>query len=67
MAREAPAYTAPHFPLSRTAVCLDCETVMEIGEVVCPACSGSALWTLTRWLDRGGPAARDGGDTNDLG
>lgn len=40
-----------HFPLRRSALCMDCDEVFEMGDGSCPAC-GSATWsTLSRFLD----------------
>lgn len=40
-----------HLPLRRSALCLDCDEVFEMGDGSCPAC-GSATWsTLARFLD----------------
>lgn len=47
-----PTYQALHFPLNRAAICLDCSELTEVGETVCPACSGGSLFTLSAWLDR---------------
>lgn len=47
--RKAPS--APHLPLRRLALCLDCDECFEIGATRCPAC-GSATWTaLARFID----------------
>jgi hypothetical protein len=45
--------SAPHLPLHRVALCLDCETCFEIGAASCPAC-GSDTWVLmTKFLNQG--------------
>jgi len=33
-----------HLPLSKLALCLDCDECFELGHAACPAC-GSATWT----------------------
>jgi hypothetical protein len=38
-----------HFPLSRAHLCLDCQAVHN-SNAYCPACSSSAIVTLTRWV-----------------
>lgn len=37
-------------PLSRAAMCLDCESVFDLGEGQCPACGSEHFVLLTRWL-----------------
>jgi hypothetical protein len=44
-----------HLPLSRLAICLDCEECFGLGPERCPAC-GSETWTLlARFLQRFDP------------
>jgi hypothetical protein len=37
-------------PLSRAALCLDCETVYSLAAPACPRCGGSACMALAAWL-----------------
>ena len=46
------ATPAPHLPLRRLAMCLDCETCFEIGTSACPACGGTAWVLLARFLNQ---------------
>ena len=38
-------------PLERAVCCLDCLSVFEIQQR-CPACAGTAIASLAKWLDR---------------
>jgi hypothetical protein len=44
-----------HMPLSRLALCLDCEECFEVGLDACPACSSASWVTLARFVG-GAPA-----------
>ena len=37
-------------PLSRAAMCLEDETVFDVGEGQCPVCGSEHFVLLTRWL-----------------
>lgn len=37
-------------PLDRAAVCLNDETVFDVGEGTCPRCGGETFALLARWL-----------------
>ena len=39
-------------PLSRAALCLDCETIYPLSSPSCPLCGSTAAATLARWLER---------------
>jgi len=39
-------------PLSRAALCLDCESIFPIDACVCPACGSTAVFLLALWVNR---------------
>ena len=42
-----------HVPLTRLALCLDCEECFEVGLDACPACSSATWVTLARFVGGG--------------
>ena len=44
---------SPHLPLSRLALCLDCETCFDAGTPSCPGCGGGTSVLLARFLNQG--------------
>ena len=52
------AYTtgSVHFPLTRAALCLDCEACFELETGPCPACGGEIWVPLARFLGSRPPA-----------
>jgi hypothetical protein len=48
------AYTSRsvHFPLTRAALCLDCDACFELEAGPCPACGGEIWMPLARFLER---------------
>ena len=43
---------APHLPLGRLALCLDCEATFEIRMASCPACTSRTWVPVARFLHR---------------
>lgn len=39
-------------PLRLAALCLDCESVFPLNPDGCPACGGTSLFPLGKWLAR---------------
>jgi RNA polymerase subunit RPABC4/transcription elongation factor Spt4 len=52
MIKQAPSVTRSlHWPLSRLALCLDCDECFQLGSNSCPACGSETWTTLARFLE----------------
>ena len=53
--RKLPSTLRPqvHLPLTRLALCLDCEKCFELGAAACPSCGSRTWMTLARFLEGG--------------
>jgi RNA polymerase subunit RPABC4/transcription elongation factor Spt4 len=52
MIKQAPSITRSlHWPLSRLALCLDCDECFQLGSNSCPACGSETWTTLARFLE----------------
>lgn len=51
---NGPATVSTGLPLSRLALCLDCETCFEVGVDPCPACGGRIWASVARFLNERG-------------